>query len=448
MSNESESKKARRAEDKRAESAVDWTDAPRFTALGIAETWAVTVEAEGQMVLSIGSDHVAGLDGETLDQFAPTIRSCAQHLLAFAGAGPIASTAGAAKGGNTSLEGLARFGWTENTSLGMIDLLPRQDGAYVKFADVERLLANAAPVPPLTAPAPLTDELPAILFDGHAVYSEITRHLGRGHCFTPDAVSTTLDAVVRLMRAERKSAAPAPQQSELNDEYIYALWSQSYTEALEAAGFVIGNGDVAHMNHPIYFARAIERVLAKAAPAAPVQTELSGDAIDTIAINAGIEVGGTFKEIPVTSLSKYARAVLKHACVAAPVQAEQAQAEPVKLPSTPEEMIAFIGSQFEMREDAEDPSRVRFVLTVHDLLSAFDWWFDGAPPALPAQAEQAAAVRANYERAAQVCQNMYEDGEGGAGCAVAADRIRALAAPGTATSNDTGALGEKGADRA
>jgi hypothetical protein len=47
--------------------------------------------------------------------------------------------------------------------------------------------------------------------------------------------------------------------------------------------------------------------------------------------------------------------------------------------------------------------------------------------ALPAQAEQVAAVRAAYEKAAMVCQNMYEDGEGGAGCAVAADRIRALA---------------------
>jgi hypothetical protein len=94
MSNESETKPARRVEDKRAESAVDWTDAPRFTALGIAETWAVAVEAEGQRVLCISHEHVAGLDGECLEQFFPTIRSCAQHLLGFIGASPMTGTAG------------------------------------------------------------------------------------------------------------------------------------------------------------------------------------------------------------------------------------------------------------------------------------------------------------------------------------------------------------------
>jgi hypothetical protein len=94
----SEIERARRAEDKRPVGAVDWTDAPRFTALGIAETWAVTVEAEGQRVLCISHEHVTGLDGERLEAFAPTIRSCAQHLLAFMGSGPISSAAGTASG--------------------------------------------------------------------------------------------------------------------------------------------------------------------------------------------------------------------------------------------------------------------------------------------------------------------------------------------------------------
>lgn len=57
-------------------------------------------------------------------------------------------------------------------------------------------------------------------------------------------------------------------------------------------------------------------------------------------------------------------------------------------------------------------------------------------------ADKASEVRAAYERAAMVCQNMYEDGEGGAACSVAADRIRALAAPSTADSAGTGAMGE------
>lgn len=131
---------ARRAEDKRADGAVDWTDAPRFTALGIAETWSVTVEAEGQMVLSIGCDHVAGLDGETLEQFAPTIRSCAQHLLGFIGAAPISGTAGAAKGGIASLEGL-----TDDQIMDMAE--PFHEIGGVKFDEVafaRHLLATTA----------------------------------------------------------------------------------------------------------------------------------------------------------------------------------------------------------------------------------------------------------------------------------------------------------------
>lgn len=137
MSNESENKLARRADDKRADRAVDWTDAPRFTALGIAETWAVTVEAEGQRVLSISDEHVAGLDGERLNQFVPTIRSCAQHLLGFIGAAPTSSTAGAAKGGITSLDELPYW------SVGRTAIaLP--SGRYYAAADVERLLATTA----------------------------------------------------------------------------------------------------------------------------------------------------------------------------------------------------------------------------------------------------------------------------------------------------------------
>jgi hypothetical protein len=137
MSHESENKPARRAEDKRADGAVDWTDAPRFTALGIAETWAVAVEAEGQMVLSIGSDHVAGLDSETLEQFAPTIRSCAQHLLGFIGAAPVSSTAGAAKGGNTIAPGTAPAAATVLTNERIIQIADEtqtaesRDGDYI-----------------------------------------------------------------------------------------------------------------------------------------------------------------------------------------------------------------------------------------------------------------------------------------------------------------------------
>ncbi len=134
-----EKKPARRAEDKRADGAVDWTDAPRFTALGIAETWTVTVEAEGQMVLSIGDDHVASLDSEALEQFAPTIRSCAQHLLGFIGAAPGMSTTDAAKGAIARLEGLQRY---YPSSRGV--MTPSFAGGYIKFDDARSLHATTA----------------------------------------------------------------------------------------------------------------------------------------------------------------------------------------------------------------------------------------------------------------------------------------------------------------
>ena len=75
MTQESEKKPARRVDDKLPGTSVDWSDAPRFNALGIAETWSVTVEAEGQRILCISDEHVAGLDAGP-GQFKDTIRSC------------------------------------------------------------------------------------------------------------------------------------------------------------------------------------------------------------------------------------------------------------------------------------------------------------------------------------------------------------------------------------
>ena len=54
------------------------------------------------------------------------------------------STAPATKVGIASLEGLTRYGWTEDTTLGAFDIRPRADGTYYKVSDVERLLASTA----------------------------------------------------------------------------------------------------------------------------------------------------------------------------------------------------------------------------------------------------------------------------------------------------------------
>ena len=79
------------------------------------------------------------------------------------------------------------------------------------------MLCDALAAPSAAAPA-APSELPAILFDGKTVYDEITRHLGKSHCFAPEAVATTLDAVVRLMRKE--GAYPAAEQVAIPEGYV------------------------------------------------------------------------------------------------------------------------------------------------------------------------------------------------------------------------------------
>jgi len=46
-------------------------------------TWEVTVNVEAKHVLTIGSDHLAGV--ENIDDHADTILTCAQHLVSFIG---------------------------------------------------------------------------------------------------------------------------------------------------------------------------------------------------------------------------------------------------------------------------------------------------------------------------------------------------------------------------
>ncbi len=49
----------------------------------MAQTWEVSVSVDGETVLTIGSNHLSGV--EDIDRHADAIRSCAQHLLAFIG---------------------------------------------------------------------------------------------------------------------------------------------------------------------------------------------------------------------------------------------------------------------------------------------------------------------------------------------------------------------------
>ena len=51
-----------------------------------AEHWTVSVEVDGENVLTISSQHLAG--ATDVDRHAATVRHCAEHLLAFIGAAP------------------------------------------------------------------------------------------------------------------------------------------------------------------------------------------------------------------------------------------------------------------------------------------------------------------------------------------------------------------------
>ena len=46
-------------------------------------TWEVAITVEGEHVLTIGSNHLAGV--ENIDDYADTILTCAQHLVSFIG---------------------------------------------------------------------------------------------------------------------------------------------------------------------------------------------------------------------------------------------------------------------------------------------------------------------------------------------------------------------------
>lgn len=248
------------------------------------------------------------------------------------------------------------------------------------------------------------------------------------------------------LREHCAQASPAPQQRELSDERIDELCKPW-----------VGLGGI---ENQYAFARAIEREVAKAAPAAPVQTaepdQLTDEAIDEVfnAMPGGVDgwlkqfgyrqfarsiarhtlvrvaasMAGTIRptddELWEQTIGerdcyhewadKLANAIAKHFSAeigehsnmncpwaealevieAAPVQAEQAQVEPVK---------QYIGGRMVRFVVAPAGAKVTFgpdENTVH---------VDFAAPALPAQAEQAAAVRAAYDKLLAAAQGAVNE---------------------------------------
>lgn len=47
------------------------------------QSWEVAVNVNGETVLTLGHNHLAGIDN--IDDYADAVRTCARHLLAFIG---------------------------------------------------------------------------------------------------------------------------------------------------------------------------------------------------------------------------------------------------------------------------------------------------------------------------------------------------------------------------
>jgi hypothetical protein len=334
---------------------------------------------------------------------------------------PLPGTAGAAQGGNTSAGEPDNWG-DFIKSCGYKEVSP---GHFEK---------PTAPIPPLTAPAPLTD-----------LHDKIMRLSCNPPCDWPGVQQAYYklghrdarhDAAELVLSVE---AAPAPQQSELSDERLAELFEQATT-------YPPADEDFAGIRA---FARAIEREVAKAAPAAPVPewdaSNLRKACEDAARVMRAVEhpllanrpasnveaaLGNGSVAAPVQTAEEvlalhrqlaaeklradqgWARAEAKSTeCIelrermAAPVQAEQAQAEPSsRVLAIPVAIMDLSADQRQHQEylrgfrDAKHEA-ADLVLARADELAAL------VAPAVPAQAEQVAAVRAAYERAAQACED-------------------------------------------
>jgi hypothetical protein len=410
---------ARRVEDKRADSAVDWTDAPRFTSLGIAETWSVTVEAEGRRVLCISDQHYAGLAEPELTQFEGTIRSCAQHLLGFIGAAPISSTAGAARSGITNDIEVSQVPAAEKPTGDLTDERNRVREEFelaVKLGarfDVDSAmlnvdaLARAAIAAYLArkpkAEQPVTAVPPADVIAGaepsraqclaelrfykklcerysgaEALAVELrealrwalqrieTTNLGAGERFQQaDAVLAKADDDTRRAEGAAPTAAQAAGSS-VTDLPAIKTWQERAVE--------LGEKALAPKTAYGLLQAEIDELrthLARQAQDATPAVYVNAKELAAVQANDGFVLSSDCKQSKYFDTPLYA-----HAAAAVGPVAPAAQAEPVRIPQTADEVIAFVGSQFECREDAESPENVRFQLTVHDLQSAFRWWFD------------------------------------------------------------------------
>jgi dihydrofolate reductase (trimethoprim resistance protein) len=122
-------------------------------------------------------------------------------------AGNLGAELGAVKRENEKLREIAEDAGRELQA--WIASFPRASHHQAK-ALIARISAALSQQAEPAEPAQAQDELPEELFDGHAVYTETVRHrreLGLLVRTSPENVSDTLDAVVRLARARAPFSA-------------------------------------------------------------------------------------------------------------------------------------------------------------------------------------------------------------------------------------------------
>jgi hypothetical protein len=118
-----------------------------------------------------------------------------------------------------------------------------------KMGDLS-LSSIIATIPPLTAPAPQTDEIPAILFDGYAVYNEVMANDPHTPRPTADNIADVLDAVVRLLRRAAPPRSPEvrdpirdliAEHAELLEANAYTYFELAYTRRTEWMAWLCSN---------------------------------------------------------------------------------------------------------------------------------------------------------------------------------------------------------------
>jgi hypothetical protein len=238
------------------------------------------------------------------------------------------------------------------------------------------MLANA-PIPPLTAPAPLTDYV--------LMPKRLTAENG-----AKGALSGEFKESIRITCHECDGSG----EGENNEDCIECKGEGTVDAAVTVGWDTIKD---------IY--KAAVALLAKAAPAAPVQTAETLEIVETVrtAMRRAYSLGQTYwqqADSEYTSQNKKADVtagrfieLIDDTCakvessVAAPVQAEQAQAEPA----------FWYDARAKLEKmDLIDGAHQAHLLVCNERFGDYTTPLYHAAPALPAQAEQAEAVRADY----------------------------------------------------